>query len=105
MRSEASSLHNISGGMFYNEARGASVSYIMPGLDSLGKMLVLVGAIALLLGVVLILAPKIPFVGRLPGDILVRRGNLTIYFPLVTMIVASVGLTIVLNLVLRFFRS
>ena len=77
----------------------------MPGLDSLGKMLVLVGAVALLLGVVLILAPKIPFVGRLPGDILVRRGNLTIYFPLVTMIVASVGLTIVLNLVLRFFRS
>lgn len=77
----------------------------MTGLDSLGKMLVLVGAIALLLGVVLILAPKIPFAGRLPGDILVRRGNFTIYFPLVTMILVSVGLTIVLNLVLRFFRS
>lgn len=77
----------------------------MTGLDSLGKMLVLVGAIALLLGVVLILAPKIPFAGRLPGDILVRRGNFTIYLPLVTMILVSVGLTIVLNLVLRFFRS
>lgn len=77
----------------------------MTGLDSLGKMLVLVGAIALLLGVVLILAPKIPFAGRLPGDILVRRGNFTIYFPLVTMILVSVGLTVVLNLVLRFFRS
>lgn len=77
----------------------------MTGLDSLGKMLVLVGAIALLLGVVLILAPKIPFAGRLPGDILVRRGNFTVYFPLVTMILVSVGLTIVLNLVLRFFRS
>lgn len=77
----------------------------MTGLDSLGKMLVLVGAIALLLGVVLILAPKIPFAGRLPGDILVRRGNFTIYFPLVTMILVSVGLTVVLKLVLRFFRS
>ena len=77
----------------------------MTGLDSLGKMLVLVGAIALLLGIVLILAPKIPFAGRLPGDILVRRGNFTLYFPLVTMILVSVGLTIVLNLVLRFFRS
>ena len=91
--------------MFYNDARGASVSSIMPGLDSLGKMLVLAGAIALLLGIVLILAPKIPFAGRLPGDILVRRGSFTVYFPLVTMIVVSVGLTIVLNLLLRFFRS
>ena len=77
----------------------------MTGLDSLGKMLLLVGAIALILGIVLILAPKIPYVGRLPGDILVRRGNFTLYLPLVTMVLASVALTVILNLVLRFFRS
>ena len=77
----------------------------MTGLDSLGKMLLLVGAIALILGIVLILAPKIPYVGRLPGDILVRRGNFTLYVPLVTMVLASVALTVILNLVLRFFRS
>ena len=77
----------------------------MTGLDSLGKMLLLVGAIALLLGILLILAPKIPYVGRLPGDILVRRGNFTLHLPLVTMVLASVALTVILNLVLRFFRS
>ena len=77
----------------------------MTGLDSLGKMLLLVGAIALILGTLLILAPKIPYVGRLPGDILVRRGNFTLYLPLVTMVLASVALTVILNLVLRFFRS
>ena len=77
----------------------------MTGLDSLGKMLLLVGAIALILGIILILAPKIPYVGRLPGDILVRRGNFTLYLPLVTMVLASIALTVILNLVLRFFRS
>ena len=77
----------------------------MTGLDSLGKMLLLVGAIALILGIILILAPKIPYVGHLPGDILVRRGNFTLYLPLVTMVLASVALTVILNLVLRFFRS
>ena len=77
----------------------------MTGLDSLGKMLLLVGAIALVLGIILILAPKIPYVGRLPGDILVRRGNFTLYLPLVTMVLVSVALTVILNLFLRFFRS
>ena len=77
----------------------------MNGLESVGKMLLVLGAIALALGLVLILAPKIPYVGRLPGDILVRRGNFTLYFPLVTMIVASIVLTVILNFVLRIFRS
>lgn len=43
--------------------------------------------------------------GRLPGDIRIQRGNLTVYFPLATMILLSIGLTILLNLIARFFKK
>ena len=77
----------------------------MTGLESLGRLLVLLGVFAFLLGILFILVPKAPYLGRLPGDIFLHKGNFTLYFPLVTMVLASVGLTIVLNLVLRIFRG
>ena len=77
----------------------------MNGLESLGRVLILMGVVAFLLGVLLILAPKAPFLGRLPGDIIVRKGNFTLYVPLITMVLVSIGLTVVLNLFLRFFRG
>ena len=77
----------------------------MTGLDSLGRMLLLLGGVLVLLGLLLVLAPKLPFLSRVPGDLVLRRGNLTIYFPIVTMLLVSVGLTIVLNVVLRLFRG
>ncbi len=77
----------------------------MTGLDSLGRVLMLLGGVLLLLGLLLVLAPKLPFLSRIPGDIVLRRGELTIYFPIVTMLLVSVGLTIVLNVTLRLFRG
>lgn len=73
----------------------------MPGLESLGRMLIVLGIFTLAVGVLLVLAGKLPGVGRLPGDILIRRGNFTFYFPIVTSIVLSLILTLVLNLFLR----
>ena len=77
----------------------------MTGLDFLGRMLMLLGGVLVLLGLLLVLAPKLPFLSRIPGDIVLRRGELTIYFPIVTMLLVSVGLTIVLNVILRLFRG
>ena len=65
----------------------------------------LLGGVLVLLGLLLVLAPKLPFLSRIPGDIVLRRGELTIYFPIVTMLLVSVGLTIVLNVILRLFRG
>ena len=79
--------------------------YGMTGLDSLGRMLMLLGGVLVLLGLLLVLAPKLPFLSRIPGDMVLRRGELTIYFPIVTMLLVSLGLTIVLNVVLRLFRG
>jgi hypothetical protein len=70
-------------------------------MHELGRFLVVLGAIAVLAGVVLMLAPRLPWLGRLPGDIVVQRGPVTLYFPLMTSIVLSVVVTLLLNLFWR----
>jgi hypothetical protein len=71
------------------------------GLSDLGRILLFVGLGIAALGLVLFLGGKIPWLGRLPGDIVYRKGSVTFYFPLVTSILLSILLTIVLNLLLR----
>ena len=63
-----------------------------------GKLLVIVGL--LIAGIGLLVWWGIP-IGRLPGDIVVRRGNFTFYFPIVTGIVLSVILTVILTVLRR----
>ena len=70
-------------------------------MPDVGKLLIIVGALIVVVGLALTIGPRIPFLGRLPGDIAVDRGNVHFYFPLVTCLVLSVILTVVLNL---FFR-
>ena len=67
----------------------------------MGKVLVVIGLVIAGLGVLIMLGLPL---GRLPGDIAVRRGNFSFYFPLTTSILLSVLLTIVLYLVGRFHR-
>ncbi len=73
----------------------------MSPLEDLGKLLLIFGAIMALVGGALIVAPKIPFLGRLPGDIYIRKGNFTFYFPLVTCILISLLLTLFFSLFRR----
>jgi len=70
-------------------------------MQELGRFLVVIGAIAVVAGVVLVLAPRIPWLGRLPGDIVINRGPVTLYFPLMTSIVLSLVVTLLLNLFWR----
>ena len=67
-------------------------------LGTLGKMLVLFGSILAAIGLLLIWSDKIPWIGRLPGDIYIKRKNFTFYFPLVTSLLISVILTLLLSL-------
>jgi len=68
---------------------------------SLGRVLMLVGGVLFVAGLLLSLAPRVPWLGRLPGDIVVRRGNYSFYFPLVTSILLSLLLTLLLSLFRR----
>ena len=68
----------------------------------LGKMLLLFGLLMVLLGLVLLVAGhfsgKVPWLGRLPGDIYIQRGNWTFYFPLAICLIISVVLTLLFAL-------
>ena len=73
-------------------------------IHGLGRLLITLGLVLLAVGVVLVLAPKIPLLGRLPGDLLFRKGGATIFVPLVTMLLLSVALTVLVNLFARLVR-
>jgi len=64
-------------------------------MSEIGKLLIVFGVLIAVVGVVIVLAGRLPWIGRLPGDIYVRRGNFTFYFPLATSILVSLVLTLV----------
>jgi hypothetical protein len=70
-------------------------------VEGAGRFLILLGVVAIVAGTVLLFLPRIPWLGRLPGDLLIQRERFTFYFPLATALVVSVVLTLLLNL---FFR-
>lgn len=70
-------------------------------MPDLARFLIITGVLLLVVGVVILLAPKLPWLGRLPGDFTWKRGSFTFYFPLGTCILISV----ILTLILRFFRK
>ena len=72
-------------------------------MEGTGKLLLIVGGLIALLGLVLIFSQHIPFLGRLPGDIVIKREGFSFYFPIVTLLLLSILLTIILNLVFRFW--
>jgi hypothetical protein len=63
-------------------------------MHDLGKTLLVMGLVVAAVGVVLMVAGRVPGLGRLPGDIYVQRGHWSFYFPLMTSIVVSVLLTL-----------
>lgn len=71
---------------------------VMPGLGDLGKTLIFLGYAIILLGVVLLVFSKIPFLGKLPGDIYINRKNFTFYFPLATCILLSLIISLIARL-------
>jgi len=66
----------------------------------MAKTLILIGIVLIAIGVAWLLAEKLGF-GRLPGDILIRRGNVQIYIPIMTSIIISIALSLLLWLFSR----
>ena len=76
----------------------------MNGLETMGKSLMVIGAALALLGGLLWLASRLPFLGHLPGDIRIERPGFTCLIPLATLIVLSIVLTILLNIIARIIN-
>lgn len=64
------------------------------GVQFIGKFLIFLGLIVAAIGGLLLISGKIPWLGRLPGDIIIQRRNFTFYFPLATSILLSLILTL-----------
>ncbi len=70
-------------------------------MEDLAKLLIALGVIIILVGGALLLFGRVPFLGRLPGDFTFSSGGLTCFFPLATMLILSILLTILLNIVVH----
>ena len=70
-------------------------------MNSFGKLLILFGLILAAVGGLMLFIGKVPYVGRLPGDIYVQRKNFSFYFPLTTSILLSIVLTLLFSLFSR----
>jgi hypothetical protein len=64
------------------------------GVQHIGRVLLISGAVMALVGALFLFSTKLPWIGRLPGDIVVHRKNFTFYFPLATTILISIFLTL-----------
>jgi hypothetical protein len=64
------------------------------GIEHIARIFLVIGLVFVLIGMVLLVSGKIPWLGRLPGDFLIRKKNFTFYFPLATSILVSILLTL-----------
>jgi hypothetical protein len=70
-------------------------------VDSFGKLLILFGLILAAVGGLMLFIGKVPYIGKLPGDIYVQRDNFSFYFPLTTSILLCIVLTLLISLFSR----
>jgi hypothetical protein len=64
-------------------------------LDPVGKTLVVIGGIIIVIGLLMMFGDKIPYLGKLPGDIVIRKKNFTFYFPITTLIILNLVLLLI----------
>ena len=73
----------------------------MLAIESIGKTLIFFGIILIVTGAMFVIFGRIPWFGRLPGDIIIKIESFTFYFPVATMILLSIVLTILFNIIGR----
>ena len=73
----------------------------MSEIAGFGKIFIFLGAILIVIGLIFVLTAKVSCIGRLPGDVCIKKGNFTLYFPLATSILISVILSLILIFVGR----
>jgi hypothetical protein len=72
---------------------------------NMGKYIIIIGIILILIGLIMQFVDKIPWIGRLPGDILIKKENFTFYFPLVTSIILSIVISLIIYLIRKLGSS
>ncbi len=73
-----------------------TVSLVMDGLHQIGRLLIIIGIVCAAMGGLILFSGRLPWLGRLPGDIIIQKKNFTFYFPLMTSILVSIIFTLLL---------
>ncbi len=68
----------------------------------MAKVIIILGVVFVAIGIVLLFIQKMPFLGKLPGDILIKKDHFTFYFPLTTSIIISIIISLILYIVGKF---
>ncbi len=71
-------------------------------MQPFGKILIIAGIVIFILGLLLTFSDKIPFLGKMPGDIIIKKENFTFYFPIITSIIISLILSLIFYLINKF---
>ena len=74
-------------------------------MEGIGKILLIFGGIIIILGLLLVFSQHIPFFGKLPGDLVIKRDGFSLYFPIVTFLILSIVVTIIVNVLLHFLSK
>lgn len=70
-------------------------------MGEMAKILIVIGLVLAAVGLALLFLPKIPFLGKLPGDIVIKRDKFTFYFPLATSIIVSIVISLLLWIIAK----
>ena len=73
-------------------------------MEGIGKILLIIGGIIVILGLIFVFGQHIPFLGKLPGDIFIKKDGFSFYFPIVTLLILSILITIIVNVILHFLN-
>jgi len=73
-------------------------------MSELGRVLIGIGIVLIVIGVAFLVLGRLPWLGRLPGDILIERDDVRVFIPLGTMLLISLLLTLIANLLARLWR-
>jgi len=65
-------------------------------VGDIGRIIIFIGLLVVVIGFVFVLGSKLPFIGKLPGDIAIEKGNYSFYFPVTTCIIISIILSFIL---------
>ncbi|HSA78223.1 MAG TPA: DUF2905 domain-containing protein [Nitrospirota bacterium] len=71
-------------------------------MGEMAKIIIVIGVVLVLIGLIILFLQKVPFLGKLPGDILIKKENFTFYFPLSTSIFVSIIVCLILYLISKF---
>ena len=70
-------------------------------MSAIGKLFIILGIVLIVIGLLFMLGDKIPYIGRLPGDIIIKRERFSFYFPITTSIIISIILTLLFSIFKR----